>query len=106
MDFKWADNFNICQSWMVDTPPWNGVEYNVDPMSVHSHFMSIACSTYYLKHQKGFGGDLRFENPICAFIDFVTEFNIMERLEPNSGVRNMDDIEVEESDIVIFPRRI
>ena len=102
MDVKWSDNVTVTQSWMVDSPPWDGI-IDPEPMSIHNHFMSLACSTYYLKHKKGFGGNLRLFNPIKQFIDQVTELNILYRLEPQKGFTNFYDIEVEESDIVIFP---
>jgi len=98
----YSDSIEITQSWMVDTPPWDG-KSKTDPMTIHNHFLSLACSTYYLKHKSGFGGNLRLYNPISPFMDQITEFAIMRRLGPSKGTTAFFDLPVEESDIVIFP---
>ena len=103
MDVKWADNIVICQSWMVDSPPWDGKLKNTGPMSNHNHFMSMACSTYYLKHETGKGGQLRLFNPTNDFIDNILELKVLTLQEPQSGYNDCYDVDVDESDIIIFP---
>ena len=98
----YADKIEITHSWMVETPPWNGESQSTNPMSAHKHFLSLACSTYYLEHETGFGGDLRIMNPICEFSDQMAELYIMNRLNPTKGYTRFFDVPVDESDIVVF----
>jgi len=96
---NFSDTIEITQSWMVDLP---AVPHQ-NPMSVHGHFMSLACSTYYMKHEQGVGGDLRFENPIVDFMDNVIEFKLLNKMRWTKGRNMFFDLPVEESDIVVFP---
>ncbi len=98
----YADKVEVTQSWLTRTPPSTS-ESEKSPMKMHKHFMSMACSTYYLKHKRGKGGNLSLVNPASFFMDNVAEFSMMRALGPTKGTEFIYELEIEESDIVVFP---
>ena len=88
----------ITQSWFVRVPPNKNVESEHGPMTVHTHFLSLVCGSYYLNLDQGEGGNLVFTMPECDGMQ-MTMFR--ECLRPKK-VKYHQVHEINEGEIVLW----